>query len=95
MTSYPHNLFLDTQPRFGLTQSDFFNFYNFLINQQIFMKIVAKCSAFASFSYQVQVKICNPIPLIHSLLYFACLMSVQVSEYSVIFNLMFVHLFLV
>ena len=28
------------------------------------MKIVAKCSAFASLSYQVQVKICNPIPLI-------------------------------
>ena len=28
------------------------------------MKIVAKCSAFVSLSYQVQVKVCNPIPLI-------------------------------
>ena len=27
------------------------------------MKIVAKCSAFASLSYQVHVKVCNPIPL--------------------------------
>ena len=27
------------------------------------MKIVAKCSAFVSLSYQVQVKVCNPIPL--------------------------------
>ena len=27
------------------------------------MKFVAKCSAFVSFSYQVRVKVCNPIPL--------------------------------
>ena len=29
------------------------------------MKIVAKCSAFVSLSYQVHGKLCNPIPLIH------------------------------
>ena len=27
------------------------------------MKIVAKCSAFYRFAYQVYVKVCNPIPL--------------------------------
>ena len=27
------------------------------------MKIVAKCSAFVSLSYQVHVKVCNPVPL--------------------------------
>ena len=32
MTSLPHNLALDSQPRFGLTQSEFLNLYNFLIN---------------------------------------------------------------
>ena len=32
MTSLPHNLALDSQPRFGLTQSKFLNRYNFLIN---------------------------------------------------------------
>ena len=32
MTSLPHNLVLDSQPRFGLTQSQFLNLYNFLIN---------------------------------------------------------------
>ena len=63
MTSFPHNLVFDSQPRFGLTQSEFLNLYNFLINKQIFMKIVAKCSLFVSPSYQVHVKIYNPIPL--------------------------------
>ena len=28
------------------------------------MKIVAKCLAFVRLSYQVHVKVCNPIPLI-------------------------------
>ena len=32
MTSLPHNLVLDSQPRFGFTPSEFLNFYNFLIN---------------------------------------------------------------
>ena len=32
MTSLPHNLALDSQPRFGLTQLEFSNLYNFLIN---------------------------------------------------------------
>ena len=32
MTSLPHNLALDSQPRFGLTQSEFLNLCNFLIN---------------------------------------------------------------
>ena len=27
------------------------------------MKIVAKCSTFVSLSYEVHVKVCNPIPL--------------------------------
>ena len=27
------------------------------------MKLVAKCSAFVCLSYQVHVKVCNPIPL--------------------------------
>ena len=27
------------------------------------MKFVAKCSAYVSLSYQVHVKVCNPIPL--------------------------------
>ena len=43
MTSLPHNLVLDSQPRFGLTKSEFLNLYNFLINQRIFIKFVAKC----------------------------------------------------
>ena len=63
MTSFPHNLVLDSQPRFGLTQFEFLKFYNCLINWRILMKIVAKCSYFVSLSYQVQVKVCNPIPL--------------------------------
>ena len=61
--SFPHNLVLDSQPRFGLTQSEFLKLYNFLMNKRIFMKLVAKCSAFSGFSYQVHVKVCNPIPL--------------------------------
>ena len=32
MTSLPHNLALDSQPRFELTQSEFLNLFNFLIN---------------------------------------------------------------
>ena len=63
MTSFPHNLVLDSQPHFGLTKLKSLNLFNFLINQRIFMKIVAKCSAFISLSYQVHVKVCNPIPL--------------------------------
>ena len=63
MTSFPHNLVLDSQPCFGLTKSEFLNLYNFLMNKRIFMKLVAKCSAFVSISYQVHVKVCNPIPL--------------------------------
>ena len=41
------------------------------------MKIVAKCSAFVSLLYQVQVKVCNPIPLIYivgSIEFFSCRM---------------------
>ena len=64
MTSFPHNLVLDSEPRFGLTQFEFLNLYNFLINKPIFMKIVAKSSDLISLSYTVQVKVCNPIPLI-------------------------------
>ena len=68
MTSFPHNLLLDSQPRFGLTQFEFLNLYNFLINSPIFMKIVAKCSDFLSLSYQVQEKVCSPIPLTKTVL---------------------------
>ena len=63
MTSFPHNLVLDIQPRFGLAQSTFLNLSNLLINWRILMKIVAKCLAFVSLSYQVHVKVCNPIPI--------------------------------
>ena len=63
MTSFPHNLVLDSQSRFGLTQSEFSNLYNFLINYQIFMKFVAKCSDFVHLSCQEHVNVCNPIPL--------------------------------
>ena len=63
MTSFPHNLVLDSQPRFGPTQFEFLNLYNSLINKPIFMKIIAKRSAFVNLSYQVQVNVCNPIPL--------------------------------
>ena len=62
MTSFPHNLVLDSQPRFGLTQSEFLNLYSFLINERIGIKIVAK-SDLRSLSYQVHVKVCNPIPI--------------------------------
>ena len=61
MTSFPNNLVLDSQPRFGLTPSESLNLYNFLLNQRIF--IVAKCSASVSLPDQVHVKVCNPIPL--------------------------------
>ena len=64
MTPFPHNLILDSQPHFGLTKFEFIKLYNFLINQPIFMKIVAKCSDLVSLSYQVKLKFCNPIPLI-------------------------------
>ena len=63
MKSFPHSLVLDSQPRFELIPSNFSNPYNFLINQPIFMKNVAKCSAFECLSYKVHVKVCNPIPL--------------------------------
>ena len=63
MTSFPHNLVLDSQPRFGLTLSECLHLYNFLINQRFFMKLVAKYSASVSLSDQVHVKVCNPIPL--------------------------------
>ena len=64
ITSFPHNLVLASQPRFGLTQSEVLNLDKFLINKRIFIQIVAKCSAFVRLSYQVHVKVCNPIPLI-------------------------------
>ena len=64
MTSFPHNLVLDIQPRFGLAQLTFLNFYNFLINWRILMKIVSTCLAFVRLSYQGHAKVCNPIPLI-------------------------------
>ena len=70
MTSFPHNLVLDSQPRFGLTKSEFLNFNNFLINTRIFMKIVANCLAFVSLSYQVHVEFCNPISLSLLIKYF-------------------------
>ena len=63
MTSFPHSLVLDLQPRFGLTKSESLNLNNFLINLLIFMKIAAQCSAFVSLSYKVHGKICIPIPL--------------------------------
>ena len=62
MTSFPHNLVLDIQARFGLAQSTFLNLYNILINWRIFMKIDAKCLACVSLSYQVHVKVCYPFP---------------------------------
>ena len=64
MASFPHDLVLDSQPRFGVTQSEFSNLYNFLISVQIFMKFVAKCSAFVNLSCQEHGNVCNPIPLI-------------------------------
>ena len=64
MTSFPHNLVLDSAS-FGLTLSECLNLYNFLKNQQVFMKLVAKCSASVSLSDQVHVKVCNPIPIIN------------------------------
>ena len=69
MTSFPHNLVLDSQsqPRFKPAQSGFLNLYNFLINSRIFTKLVAKCSAFVCISYQVHAKVCNPIPLIYKI----------------------------
>ena len=61
--SFPHNLVSDSQPHFGLTQLELLNLYNFLMNQRIFMKFVAMCSALVRLSYQVHVQVCNPIPL--------------------------------
>ena len=63
LTSFPHNLVLDTQPRFGLTQSEFLNNHNVLINLRIFMKIAARCSAFINLSYKVHLKVCYLISL--------------------------------
>ena len=44
MTSFPHSLVLDSQPRFGFTPSEFLNLNNFLINWPIFMKIFVQLS---------------------------------------------------
>ena len=63
MTSLPHNLALDSQPRFGLTQSEFSNLYNFLINLWIFIEFVAKCKSLQPPSSEVNDNLCNPIPL--------------------------------
>ena len=63
MTSLPHNLVLDSQPRFGLTKSEFLNLYNFLINQRIFIKFVAKCLSLQSPTSEFKDNFCNPIPL--------------------------------
>ena len=57
MTSFPHNLVLDIQSHFELAKSTFLNLFNFRINWRILMKIVAKCLAFVSLSYQVHVKV--------------------------------------
>ena len=48
MTSFPHSLVLSSQPRFEVIPSEFSNLYNFLINERIFMKLVAKCLAFVT-----------------------------------------------
>ena len=63
MTSFPHNLVLDSKPRFELTQSKFSNHYNFLINKRIFIKFVAKCSSLQPLSSEFKDNLCNPIPL--------------------------------
>ena len=39
MTSFPHNLFLDSQNHFGLTPSEFLNRYHFAINKPIFINV--------------------------------------------------------
>ena len=54
MTLFPHSLVW--------TRSEFLNLHNFLINWLIFIKIVAKCSAFNSLSYKEHVTVNDPIP---------------------------------
>ena len=69
MKSFPHNLVLDSQPRFGFIQSEFSNLYNFLKNWRIFIKFVAKCLSFQPSSFEFENNLCNPISLttvIHS-----------------------------
>ena len=63
MTSFPHSLVLNSQPCFGLTQSEFLNLYNFLINERIFIKVVAKCRSLQSLSSEFKDNLCNPIRL--------------------------------
>ena len=63
LTSLPHNLVLDPQPRFGLTQSDFLKLYNFLITKRIFIKFIAKCKSLQLPSSEFKDNLCNPIPL--------------------------------
>ena len=82
MTSFTHNLILNSHPRFGFTQSEFLVLHKFKINKRIFMKIDAKCSAFFSPSYQVQVKVCNPIPLIT--LYQFSHSNVQTTKFDIV-----------
>ena len=67
MTSFPHNLVLDPQPRFGLTPVEYSLLYNFLISKPILMKIVAECLACVCLSYKVHLAVCNPFPLIRNL----------------------------
>ena len=57
MTSFPH-----LTASFWTHTIRRFNLYNFLLNWFIFVKSVAKCSAFVSLSYKVLEKVCNPIP---------------------------------
>ena len=44
MMALPQNLAFDSQPRFGLTQVEFLNIYNFLINKRIFINFLLNVS---------------------------------------------------
>ena len=62
--SFPHNLVLDSQPRFGFIQSEFLNPCHFPINWRIFIKFAGKCKSLQPLSFEFVDNLFVPIPLI-------------------------------
>ena len=66
MTLFPHNLVLDSQPRFGLAQSEVLNLNNLLLNVLAdFHENCCKVSSLQPLSSEFKDNLSNPIPIMY------------------------------
>ena len=72
MTSFPHNLVLESQPRFGLTQSEFFKSRLLSYKLADFQKQCCNVTLSNPFLLNLKIINRNPISLNYSSLYREC-----------------------